>query len=114
MPLEKGTAYNLRDLAEGPAYSISLTAENEQNVVKRLDFCLTLTGAEAESVAEGEGRRKRQRGLACSLKPSLSLITHAPTPPDAPPSEAAPPLPSPPRAPPSPALSVADLSLIHI
>ena len=61
LPLEKGTAHNLRDLDEGPAYSISLTAENEQGVVKRLDFCLTLTGAEAESVAEGEGRRKRHR-----------------------------------------------------
>ena len=59
--LERGTAENLRDIAPGPAYSISLTAENDQGVVKRLDFCLTLTGAEAESVAEGEGHRKRQR-----------------------------------------------------
>lgn len=41
--LERNRATNLRELAPAQAFSIELTAENDQNVIKRLRFRLTLT-----------------------------------------------------------------------
>ena len=52
--LERGRATNLRELAPAQAFSIVLTAENDQNVLKKLNFRLTLTAAAELERHKGE------------------------------------------------------------